>query len=1018
MTQLKILNNLEQESFEYPPEFNSVSRKKYFAVPAGLRSELASRRKPSNKACLILMHGYFKAAKRFFGKRFNEKDIQYVARQLGCDRRDINLESLPDSTYQRYKKIVLQHFGCREFNSETKGIAASEIRAMVRSQLRPRVIIEELREILIRRKIEVPSYGTLSLLISNQINIHKRRMVKLTASLLPKKTKRSLDRLLKAAVSGEKNAPYELTVLKKYSHSVQPAAIKWNVEQLLALRELFEELQPVIDELDLSREGLRYLATYVLKSPSWELTTKHDSDRYLHIVSFVVHQYYKLQDHLVDVLLNSTRSIENAARKEHKDLCYEQRSKKNHSIAQIIDTVEELLRGYVQIDSIAHRKGQIADRKIELIKEFLDEHESVIANARKQVENLKETNHKTLQNIDFYAIWESFSVRLQNRVAGILKALEFKSDCSNKALYNAICYYKQADGNVSSAAPRDFLEGVERDSLVDEKGKFRVSLYKVLFFTKVAEAVRAGALSLDHSYRYRTLEEYMIPSISWGEEKKELLERAGLAIYDSCPAVLAELEQRLDQQYHLTNQHIKFGDNEFATIKRSGAYTVKTPPLPEKEVSSVSIHLPDAKYVALLEVLSTVNHVTNFLGEFSNAKLKYNRAKPSEPSYYAGLIGLGCGIGVKKIAQISQQIDEQELERAVNWHFTLENVEAANDSILAFMARLQLPSVYLQGDKLHTSSDGQKIDVTVPSVGAGHSFKYFGQRKGVSAYSFIDQRNFLFHSTVFSAAEREAAYVLDGLMRNDVFKSDIHSTDTHGYSEVIFGVSHLLGFMFAPRIRNLKRQRLYTFPGQYKRLYQEEEYLILPDGVLNTQHIVDNWDEILRFTTTIQLKETTASQLFRRLNSYSTTHPLWTALKEFGRAVKSTYILRYIDDLVLRQSIEKQLNKIESAQKFSNAVAFGSQELRQADREEQCITIACRRLIKNAIICWNYLYLSQRIVDAQSEAERTEIITAVQEGSVVAWRHINFYGEYDFSDEKLKDSIGLVLPLIQKLKVL
>ena len=296
MTQLKILNPLERESFESPPEFNSVSRKKYFAVPAGLRSELASRRKPSNKACLILMHGYLKAAKRFFGQRFNEKDIQYVAKQLGCDRRDINLEPLPNSTYKRYKKIVLQHFGCREFNTETKKIAASEVRAMVRSQLRPRVIIEELREILIRRKIEVPSYARLSLLISNQINIHKRRMVKLTESLLPGKTNRSLDRLLRAAHSGGKNAPYELTVLKKFSHSVQPAAIKKNVEQLLALRDLFEELQPIIDELDLSREGLRYLANYVLKSPSWELTTKHDSDRYLHIIAFVAHQYYKLQD--------------------------------------------------------------------------------------------------------------------------------------------------------------------------------------------------------------------------------------------------------------------------------------------------------------------------------------------------------------------------------------------------------------------------------------------------------------------------------------------------------------------------------------------------------------------------------------------------------------------------------------------------------------------------------------------------------------------------------------------------
>ena len=38
-------------------------------------------------------------------------------------------------------------------------------------------------------------------------------------------------------------------------------------------------------------------------------------------------------------------------------------------------------------------------------------------------------------------------------------------------------------------------------------------------------------------------------------------------------------------------------------------------------------------------------------------------------------------------------------------------------------------------------------------------------------------------------------------MHNDVIKSDIHSTDTHGYSEVISGATHLLHFGFAPRIK-------------------------------------------------------------------------------------------------------------------------------------------------------------------------------------------------------------------------
>ena len=65
------------------------------------------------------------------------------------------------------------------------------------------------------------------------------------------------------------------------------------------------------------------------------------------------------------------------------------------------------------------------------------------------------------------------------------------------------------------------------------------------------------------------------------------------------------------------------------------------------------------------------------------------------------------------------------------------------------------------------------------------------------------------------------------------------------------------------------------------------------------------------------------------------------------------------------------------------------------------------RLIKNSIICWNYLYLTQKIAEEHSEAQRQTLLAAVRNGSVVTWQHINLHGEYDFSDEKLQDSVGL-----------
>ena len=189
-----------------------------------------------------------------------------------------------------------------------------------------------------------------------------------------------------------------------------------------------------------------------------------------------------------------------------------------------------------------------------------------------------------------------------------------------------------------------------------------------------------------------------------------------------------------------------------------------------------------------------------------------------------------------------------------------------------------------------------------------------------------------------------------------VVKSNIHSTDTHGYSETIFGTTHLLGISFAPRIKDFQDQTFYAF--EKRKVYEELGFPILPDETINIKAFAEQWDQILRFIATIKVKETTASQLFRRLSSYSKQHPLYRALKAFGQIIKSIFLLRYIDDVTLRQAIEKQLNKLESANKFLKAVFYGqNQEFAQETKEEQLVAEGCKRLIANAIILWNYLYL-------------------------------------------------------------
>ena len=54
--------------------------------------------------------------------------------------------------------------------------------------------------------------------------------------------------------------------------------------------------------------------------------------------------------------------------------------------------------------------------------------------------------------------------------------------------------------------------------------------------------------------------------------------------------------------------------------------------------------------------------------------------------------------------------------------------------------------------------------------------------------------------------------MLDAILDNETELTILeHTTDTAGYTELVFALFDLLGMQFAPRIRDLGDQRLYRF---------------------------------------------------------------------------------------------------------------------------------------------------------------------------------------------------------------
>lgn len=375
--------------------------------------------------------------------------------------------------------------------------------------------------------------------------------------------------------------------------------------------------------------------------------------------------------------------------------------------------------------------------------------------------------------------------------------------------------------------------------------------------------------------------------------------------------------------------------------------------------------------------------------------------KPSSEIFYAGIFALASNMGAYQLANTSVGINYDKLSHAITWYFTLDSLYDINELLNDVMQKMDVTNLFKKEKKLlHSSSDVQKRCVTAESLNANFSYKYFGQGKGSNIYTFLDERGIFFYSTVFTSSDRDAAYVIDGLIHNNGIKPDIHSTDTHGYSEIVFAISHLLDIMFAPRIQNLKDQVLSSFDSISKTL-KEKDYQIIPTHKIRTQLIKDNWELILRLLVSIKTKQFKASTILKRLSSYDTQHVLQNAIKEFGRIIKSIFILNYIDKVEFRQDIEKQLNKGELANRFSGVVAFANnQEITQIHREDQEIAAMCKLIIQNIIILWNYIELTKIIMRLDSKEEKARLIENIKEMSIIAWQHINMFGLYDFNSLK------------------
>lgn len=1008
MPNLKIWSDQEVKSYEQPPIFDSFQRKRFFNLPSALSKQVQSYRSIQNKIGFCLMYGYFKARKRFFvpGK-FHSRDIQFLCNRFGLLFLEKDMSLYKEQTYNRHRKIILAHFGYTSFRvRQHYTLITTSIDKPLWSFTRAHLLLNIVLEDLEHRHIELPSYHTLQTILTIVIRRRNRVLRQKLEGLLQDNQKLALESLLLKSNDSTNKSTYVFTNLKKLIRKDNPKSIRSNIEKHHTVWEIYKEIEPLLAQLELNESAIRYFGELVIKYKSHQIIRRTSADKYLLLLGFIAFQMRQFEDQLIDTILSACRSGFNAAEKEHKEYLFANRVEYNQRLSKALDIAQrkqELLKNIKQI-TWAQLKP---DEKIIKIQELLPLN-NTIDKDQQALDLLQQQYKRKEQNARFNHL-ENQSIALQQRISPLIKILHFNPKTSANKIIEAINFFVKKDGAITKNAPLEFLNQEQKEALFHETSNFRVSLYKILLFDAIFYGIKSGQLNLKYSYRYKAYDEYLIEETNWKDNQDVLLQKAGLSHLKSWNGVSNILKPRLNEHFVRTNQVILEGKNPHFILNKNGKFHVKTPKIEKEEIKNASAIFPNEKIIPISEILATVNQLTGYLDAFEHYQPHYRKQRPDENVFFAGIMAYGCNLGVETMAKVARSVVASELENTVNWYFDLENIQKATDKINNFMDSLDLANQFKkQKDRLLTSSDGQKIEMaSEQTIDAAYSYKHTGKSKGVTAYSFIDERFIPFYSTIISTAEREGIYVIDGLSHNEVIRSTTHSTDTHGYTEAVFALTDLLGFGFAPRIAKLYKQNIYAFEKNEQ--YSNKEFPILPDGYINIELIEENWEAILRLLVSIKLKYCTASQIFKRLNSYSRQHPVYKALKEYGKVTKTIFILRYIDSLELRQAIQKQLNIIELSNRLSSAITVANAgEMIFLNHRDQLIADACKNLIKSAITCWNYLYLTRYIQKLKTETEKQKFITALKQRTVITWRHIYFNGLYDFSDEKLEDSFQLL----------
>jgi TnpA family transposase len=860
----------------------------------------------------------------------------HLAQQLGLPL--VLLEEVPGrlATETEQLQRICEYLGWRPFDDDARTRLTTWLTQRATDDLLPSALVARAEEILRGWQIVLPALSTLeTLVVSVTARLQDDVYTRIVTSVSPE-MQQAMDDLLEIP-AGERRSP--LFQLKEYPPEASNAVILRYIERYHWLRDLGVG---AIDLRGMSPPMVRYLADLATRYDVYELRRFAPAKRYALLACFLVEIQKTILDHIValhdQLLTKKMREAKHAFEQHYQQV----RRHYRRGLTMLITTGQTLLD-----------PERPPDTTLAALLRELD-----AATLREAVHTC-EARHRLEERGEI----DAFRARYPGlrRYLPAFFTLPFQGEPGSEAILKGLSMIRQLDTGMrqtlSSWAPTAFVPRKFWPALSGADGTLDRRTWELGLAVAIRDGLRSGDVYLPESRRHVSFPHLVYDPVRWQHERVNAYTELQLppAPDDFC----ARLQHAFDVAARQTAQGLP--TNDFATIRRGRLHCKKRDAL---ELPPRILHLRRTiegalPRVRIEDLLAQVDTWCHFTRAFHRPDAHRSRMAHGFTTVLATLIAHGTNLGLATMAHsVEAGITTEMLQEMSQWCLREDTLKTANAILVNFHHRLPLSAVW--GDGLVSSSDGQRFGLQASSLLGSLYPRYFGYyERAVTVYTHIADQHSVFHTQVIACGLREAIYVLDGLLNNHtVLRPKNHFVDTHGYTDQLFGLCHLLGYSLMPRL-TVSKQMLYKVDRAKHYSGLDEVF----QGTVDLALIREQWDQLVRIAASLRHRTAPAHVVLQRLASSAPSDRLAKALTALGRALKSLYLLQYVQDSELCGRVQLQLNRGERRHQLARRLFFANQGAFQTgDYDEIMNKATCLSLLSNAVVVWNTVQMT-RIID-------------------------------------------------------